>query len=296
MVKVCSHAQIGYRILLITLWLTLLILAVRVWAGWATRSLSLLVDALHTLVDSFSTLLSLCTVTSLKQTGGREVVGHRGGQTLLVLCMTALTGFLGFSLLGIALYQLYVLTYAPSLLAGVRIDFPLLLLLAAVTLVQACFVLFQRYEARVLGVLALRHHANYILQGLWLSGLVLVGLAGSSRGMPWLDATLAVVLLLLLIPSIWQMLNWQVPSMIHSIAIAPESLKQIALQIEGVSDCQKILSWGVLGRHLFIQMSLHLHPEFVSLAPTIVERLENRLRDRYGSVQAKIDIKHSKKS
>lgn len=56
--------RMSYRLLLATLWATLLLLAVEVIGGWATQSLTLLSESLHTLVNAFSTVLSLVAVTS----------------------------------------------------------------------------------------------------------------------------------------------------------------------------------------------------------------------------------------
>jgi Co/Zn/Cd efflux system component len=58
-----NQTQGGRLILLTTLWLTLFVLSVEVSAAWATRSLSLMAELLHTLLTSFSTFLSLLKTT-----------------------------------------------------------------------------------------------------------------------------------------------------------------------------------------------------------------------------------------
>lgn len=294
MMQVHSFHKAGYRVALIVLWLTLSILAIKLWAGWATRSLSLLADSLHVLVDSFSTILSIGSIASLRQTKGLEIWGHRQRETLAVLLLVALLGFLGLSLLGVAIYQFQALLHNASLLPAVQVDLPLILLLCIVILVHICLVLFERYESRVLEIIALRHNANHILRDVWLTILMLFGLVGVSQGMVWLDSLMAIVLIVMLIPSVWRILSWQLPSMLYQVAIAPEVLAHMAIKVEGVAECSRIHSKGILGRQLLIQMHIQLHPEFVNIAHLITDRLENLLRERYGAVQARIYVKKPK--
>jgi cation diffusion facilitator family transporter len=276
------------------LWLTLLILAVKLWAGWATRSLSLLADSLHALVDSFSTILSICSIASLRHSRGLEVWGHRKRETVVVLLLVALLGFLGLSLLGVAVYQFQSLLQDASLLPAVQVDMPLLLLLSIVISVHICLVVFERYESRVLELTALRHNANHILQDVWLTILVLFGLVGVSQGFVWLDSLMAVVVIIMLVPSVWRILSWQLPSMLYQVVIAPDVLAQMATKVEGVAECSRIHSKGILGRQVLIQMHIRLYPEFVHIAPLVTDRLESLLRDRYGAVQTRIYVQKPK--
>jgi cation diffusion facilitator family transporter len=291
MKEVHNLYRTGYRVALIVLWLTLLILTIKLWAGWATRSLSLLAEALHVLVDSFSTLLSIYAISSLHQTNGQEICGHRKRETLAIFLLVALLGFLGCNLFGIAVSQFHALMYQTSLLAAIQVDPPLIALLGIVASIHLCLVLFERYESRVLKIAALRHNANHILQDMWLTLLMLLGLIGVSWGYVWLDSLMAIVLLIMLIPSVWSMLNRQLPSLIYQVAIAPEVLAQLALQVEGVASCQRIRSKGMIGRQVLIQMHISLHPDFADIGNLVIERLEYLLRERYGPVQIQIDVK-----
>ena len=283
----------SYQVLFLTLWLTLLVLAVKFWAGWTSRSLSILADFLHTLLDCFSILLSLSTTTSRQQVGqsGRALRTHRQQHTVAVLLLVAFLGFIGFTMLAICLFHFSDFLASSTEAPDLKVDLPLVLLLSAVVAVHICLVLFERYESSALRNPTLRHSANYILRGMWLTGLMLAGLVGVSQGYLWLDPLMTIFLTLMLAPSLWRILNQQLPSLLHQMAIAPETLAQIAAQVEGVSDCPKVYSQGVIGDQLFIRMYLLLHPEFMSVAHLIGERLENVLRERYGAA-TKIYVKN----
>jgi hypothetical protein len=60
--------------------------------------------------------------------------------------------------------------------------------------------------------------------------------------------------------------------------------------VEGITHCYAIRSQGVVGRQVFVEMRLILHPECMSLARTIAERIERLIRDRYGPAKVVIYI------
>ncbi|MBD2057652.1 cation diffusion facilitator family transporter [Oculatella sp. FACHB-28] len=285
-----NRRRASYQVLFATLWLTLLVLAVKLWAGWATRSLSLLAESLHTLIDSFSIVLSLSAIASSYRTSGREIWTHDRRETAGVLLLASFLGFSGFSLLVLSVQQLDVVTQGLESQFPVEISMPLIQLLVVVVAINLCMVWFQRYEARLLENQALQINANHVLKDAWLTVLVCVGLVGVWRGYVWLDPLLAIALVLMSIRSYWRMLNWQLPWLVRQVAIAPEVLSQIARQVEGVTHCEKIRSKGLVGRQVLVEMSLALHPEFMSVARSIAERVEAAIRERYGAVKVVIYI------
>ncbi len=66
---------LGWWLLLIAFWLMVMVLAIKVWIGWASGSLSLMAGALLTLITSFSLLLSLLALFP-NHGVGRDVFGH----------------------------------------------------------------------------------------------------------------------------------------------------------------------------------------------------------------------------
>jgi cation diffusion facilitator family transporter len=290
MTETNHRRQASRQVLLATLWLSLLVLAVKVWAGWATHSLSLLAESLHTLIDVFSTLLSLITVSSPFRTLGREVGGHGKFETSGAFFVVAFLGFAGFNLLGMSFQQLEAATHSTVLPYPVNINPQLIQLLGVVIAISLCATFFERYEARVLDSPALRLNANHMLQDAWLTILVLAGLVGVWQGYMWLDPLLAIVIVIMAVGSCWRVLNWQLPLLVRQTAIAPEALAQTARQIEGVTHCYQVQSRGIVGRHVFVKMHLVLHPEFMGAARLISERVEGAIRERYGPVQVVIQI------
>jgi cation diffusion facilitator family transporter len=290
MIEARNRRRASYWVLVATLWLTLLVLAVKVWAGWAAQSLSLLAEALHTLLDSFSTILSLTAVSSPYRIANRGVWNPGKREAATILTLTAFLGFTGLTLLILAVRQFEVVSEQLEALFPVQVNLPLVQLFGVIVAVSFCLAVFVRYEAGVLESPMLRLTANQLLRHAWLTLVVFLELVGIWRGYTWLDPLMAIVLVLLIIPSFWWVLDWQLPLFIRSVAIAPEALAQIARQFEGVIHCHQIRSWGVVGRQAFVEMSIVLHPDVMGSAQSIAQRIENAVRDRYGPVYMRVRI------
>ncbi len=285
-----TKAQNRYRasrlVLFVTLWLTLFVLSVKVSAGWATRSLSILAESLHTLITSFSILLSLLTMTAPDRQTRREVFAHSKRETVVVLLFAAFLGFACLTLVGMSAQQLESATHGGILPFPVRVSLPLIYLLSVVLVASLGIALLGFYKAKALNSLALRFNARQILKDVGLTILLLVGLLGVWWGVIWLDLLVAVLLVILVVVSYWGVLCFQLPQLVQPTAIAPEVLAQIARQVGGVTHCYQIQSRGVVGRLVYVQMHLILHPEVRILAPKIAERIEDAIQECYGPIQA----------
>jgi len=268
----------------------LLVLAVKVWAGLTTQSLCLLAESYHTLIDVFSGIVSLGAVTSPYRVSGREPWGHSRRHTIGVMLISALTGFIGCTMLLIAAQQMgAVFSDGPSFISA-QINPWLLQLITVAASIHFCLGLYEQYEGRLLQSYHLRIHATHILRDSWLTLLTLVALVGIWQGYHWLDPVMTIVLVLMTFPSLWRVLNWQLPSLVQQVAIAPEVLARLAGQVHGVTRCSKIQSTGIVGRLVLIEMHLAVHPDFLNMTRSIIDQLNQLLRDKFGPVQAIIQI------
>lgn len=292
MAEVRNQKGVSRQILLMSLWLTLLMLVVKVGAAWATRSLSIFAESLHTVIDGFSTVLSLIAISSPNRQSGREVWGHGRLETGLALLLVALLGFAGLSLFGVAVDQFAT---DPTLrtLPPIRMRLSVIGLLAMVYLASVGLALFERKVSRSLDSSILKLNARHLLQDAWLTAFLLLGLFGIWRGYAWFDPFLTIIMVVTAGLSCWRALNWQLPLMVRQVAIAPEAIGQIVRQVQGVTQCYDVRSRGLVGRQVFVEMQIRVHPEFLGASEWIVEQIEGAIRDRYGPVQVMIFVEEA---
>lgn len=290
--EVRNQKGVSRQILLMTLWLTLLMLVVKVGLAWATRSLSIVAESLHTVIDGFSTVLSLIALSAPNRQSGREVWGHGRLETGLALLLVALLGFAGLSLFGVAIEQFAT---DPTLrtMPPLRMRLSVIGLLGVVYLASVGLALFERKVSRSLDSSILKLNARHILQDAWLTLFLLIGLLGVWRGYVWFDPFLTIVMVITAGLSCWRVMNWQLPLMVRQVAIAPEAIAQIVRQVQGVTQCYEVRSRGLVGRQVFVEMRVIVHPEFLGASEWIVEQIEGAIRDRYGPVQVMIFVEEA---
>lgn len=286
MPKAQNRHRASRLVLFVTLWLTLFVLSVKVSAGWATQSLSILAESLHTLLTSFSILLSLLTMAAPDHRKGREVYAHSQRETMVVLLFAGFLGFACLTLGGMLAQRLESTTHGGIPPFPIRVSLPLIQLLGVVLVANFGIALLGFYKAKALSNLALRFNARQLLKNVGLTILLIIGLLGVWWGVIWLDQLVAVFFVILVVVSYWGVLCFQLPQLVQQTAIAPEVLAQIARQVGGVTHCYQIQSRGIVGRLVYVQMHLILHPEVRSLAPKIAKHIEEAIHECYGPVQA----------
>lgn len=292
MAEVRNQKRVSRQILLATLWLTLLMLVVKVGAAWATRSLAIVAESLHTVIDGFSTVLGLIALSSPNRQPGREIWGHNRLEAMLALLLVALLGFTGLSLFSVAIAQ-FATDPTLSTLPSVRMRLSVIGLVAIVFGTSVGLAVVERKVARSLDSSILKVNARQILQDAWLTLFLLIGLFGIWQGYAWLDPLFTIVMVLTAGVSCWRVLTWQLPLMVRQVAIAPEAIGQMVRQIQGVTHCYDIRSRGIVGRQVFVEMRVRVHPEFLGASEWIMEQIDGAIRDRYGPVQVMIAIEEA---
>lgn len=280
--------QISYRLLLIILWATLLVFAVELTAGWVSHSLCLLAESLHTLIDAFSALVSLVAVASPQRTLGKEIWGHGRREVLGAFGLAAILGFSSISIFLIVFEQGRAFFQTPEQRFPVSVTLSLLVVMGGMLVALSGAIALARQQRNQNQSLALKLTTDHIIKDCWLTGVMLLGLVAIGQGYRWVDPVLALVLVLAAFNSFWRLLNNQLPMLMKPTAIAPEAIAQVASQVEGVTRCTRILSRGMVGRQVWIELHIALHPEYMVIASRIGEQVERSLRDHYGPVRAQI--------
>ncbi|NER81215.1 MAG: cation transporter, partial [Leptolyngbya sp. SIO1D8] len=147
--------------------------------------------------------------------------------------------------------------------------------------------------SRSLGSLALTFHIHHVLGDTWLSGAALAGMIAVWQQQYWVDPCFAFLLTVLATRSLWRVLSEQLPTLLRPMAIAPEAIAHVANQVEGVTRCVRIRSRGLVGRQVWIELHLAIHPEFLGLAHIVGERVDAALRLQYGPLRTQIWVEEA---
>lgn len=275
------------RVLWLTLLLNLAVCAIKAAVGFATGSLAVLADALHSLTDGANNVLGLAVTRWSAEPPDREhPYGHQKFEALGALGIAALLGIACFEVIQAAVER--VLSSAPR---TVTMDATALGLLLLVLAVNVFVALYERRAGRRLKSPLLLADAHHTLGDIWITLGVLAGAAGLwIFGWQWIDLALAVPVAAAVLWSGWAVLRGNLPWLVDAIAIAPETIQQLALSVPGVVNCHEVTSRGLIGRQVFVEMHLITSAKDVETSHRITEEIERKLEERFGPVHATIHV------
>ena len=274
------------RVLLVALAVNISMTLLKLVLGLLTGSLAVLADAMHSATDGFSSLLGLLTNGLSDPEPDRDhPYGHHKYEAIGALAIAAFILFTAFEILQTAVDRLR------AGLQPLRLEGQGLWLLLMVLGFNILLASYERSEGRRLGSQLLKADAAHTSSDVWTTAVVLVGLSGAVwLKLPWLDVALAIPLCLLLVRVCWTVLRTNLPLLVDQIAIAPEAIHQVAMDVPGVLNCHDIASRGVLGQQVFIDMHMVVDANDLPTAHRITELVEEHLESRFGRVRCTIHL------
>lgn len=280
------------KVLIITLLLNLFVMGLKAVVGYWTGSLSLQADALHSVTDSANNVLGLIASRFSSPHPDRDhPYGHQKFEALGALGIAAFLGIACFEILQGAIGRIF------SIPRPVIISAPELWLLLIVLGINIFVTYYERGVGKRVGSSILIADAQHTMSDVWVTITVLAGLIavwqGSALHLPqlqWLDVILSFPVALLVFRSGWNVLKENLPWLVDEMAIAPEAIQEVAMQVPGVINCHDIASRGLLGRQVFIEMHMIVAAKDVETAHQITEDVENLLEERFSPVRVLIHV------
>ena len=280
------------KVLIITLLLNLLVMGLKAVVGFITGSLSLQADALHSVTDSANNVLGLIANRFSSPEPDRDhPYGHQKFEALGALGIAAFLGVACFEILRGTIDRIF------TGITPVTISAPELWLLLIVLGVNIFVAFYERNVGQRVGSPILIADARHTMSDVWVTITVLAGLIGIWQGrllnlpqLQWLDVILAFPVAVLVFRSGWDVLRENLPWLVDEMAVAPEAIQSVAMEVPGVLNCHNIASRGVLGRQVFIEMHMIVEAKDVESAHQITEDVEIRLEERFSPVRVLIHV------
>ncbi len=282
------------KVLWLTLLLNLFVMALKATVGLATSSLSLQADALHSVTDSLNNILGLVANRFSSPEPDREhPYGHLKYEAVSALGIAAFLGIACFEIIQGALARIL----GGGNNAVVKVSSAELWLLMIVLALNIFVATYERKVGKRINSPILIADAKHTTSDIWVTVIVIAGLVGvwqaENLNLPqlqWLDVILAFPVALLVFYSGWQVINENLPWLVDEMAIAPEEIHSIVMEVPGVINCHDIASRGMLGRQVFIEMHLVVNTYNINIAHTVTEEIEENLAKKFGNVRVLIHV------
>lgn len=280
------------RVLVITLLLNLLAMGLKIVVGWLTGSLSIQADALHSFTDSANNVLGLVSNQYASPQPDREhPYGHQKFEALGALGIAAFLGITCFEIIQRIIERLL------EGVTAIRLGDWELWLLIIILGINIIVAFYERHMGRKVDSPILIADSYHTMGDIWITLVVILGLVGMWQAqlwnipqLQWLDVILALPVAILVLKSAWKVLRENLPWLVDEMAIPPEVISRVALQVSGVIDCHDIASRGVVGRQVFIEMHMVVDSDDVETAHDITEAVEEKLESYFGPARILIHI------
>ncbi|NKN32637.1 cation diffusion facilitator family transporter [Marichromatium bheemlicum] len=269
--------------------LNLVLAAVKIAAGWFGHSQALVADGLHSLSDLLSDALVLVAGRQAHQGPDQEhPYGHARYETVATLV-------LGFLLLAVAIgigWDAVERLFSPEELLRpdlLALGATLVSILVKEWLYWWTLAHAKRVRSDLLRANAWHHRSDSVS-----SVVVLVGIAGTMAGLPYLDAIAAVVVALMIAKIAWE-LGWEAVSELVDTGLQGEQLtavKQTIRSVGGVRDIHMLRtrrSGGQASVDVHVLVDPYVSVSEGHMISVLVERRLKREIDEVADVTVHID-------
>lgn len=273
------------RVLILTLFANVGVVAAKVVAGLAANSLSVLADAAHSSVDAFNNVMALALAhVAAKDPDEDHPYGHAKFETLGALAIVAFLSVTVYELVGSAVGRL-------SGHGEIPVATPFL---AAVMLVSAVVSFFvARYEERY----GHRYHSEILLadaahtkSDVFASLGVLVGIGLVGLGYPKADAIFTLLVAIVIARAGWRILKTTIPILVDQRAVEEATISDITMATAGVLDCFAVRSRGRAGE-VFAELTITVDPQLnVGEAHRIADAVERRVAESVGAREVVVHV------
>jgi cation diffusion facilitator family transporter len=258
------------RVLLTALAVNVLLALIKFGVGWNLGSLSVLSDAIHSLLDGGASVIALIGITAAaRPPDANHPYGHRKYEILATLIVAGLLFLSAWEILGASVGRLLRQAAPPTFSTwGVA--------LLGLGIVANLFL--SRWERRAgleVSSPLLLADAAHTRTDVFSSTLAIAAVAGSQLGLPWLDPLFAIGIVVLLARAIYEILIEGVRVVSDATRLDPEQIRLVAEGVEGVRGAHAIRSHGMTND---IHIDLHIQVE-EQLTTRQVYEIENQVTE-----------------
>lgn len=266
------------KVLWIILFCNFLVAAIKIGVGITCKSQSVIADGIHSIADGSSNIVGLIGIwLASKPHDTQHPYGHDKYEIMASLFIGVMLAMMSVRIMSRAITSFR----SPAALSIDNIEVVLMIFTIIVNIIVAS----TEYQwGKKLDSIILVTDSMHTRGDIMISCTVLLGLIGIKAGIPvWIDGVLSLLVAIAVLVSAWQIIKNCVGVLVDSKVIDSDELKSLLMTIPGIYDVHQIRSRGE-PCHAFIDFHVIVSPqENVVGMHTLSHKLEDLLKDRYGS-------------
>ncbi len=273
-----EHYSAGVRrVLLITLFLNIFVVVVKIIAGSLANSLALISDGLHSSADGLNNIVGLVVLRySTQEPDDDHPYGHQKIETLAAFCIAAFLAVTCYEIASSAVGRLF--GPAPEVHVS-GLTFASILLTLGVNIFVT---IYEAREGKRLRSHFLTADAAHTRSDVYVTLTVLAGIVGVFLGVNRLDGIFALVVAALIARAGWRIFRETVPILVDASALPERDVRAIVTTVAGVEEVRTVRTRGWEGNY-FIDITVASAITDAVAAHDLTERVEDALREAFGA-------------
>lgn len=243
------HHRRVKRVLWWVLGLNILVAGAKIIVGAATGAISMVADGFHSVLDGFSNVIALVGLSLARRPPDRNhPYGHAKFETFAIFAI-------GLLLL-LASWNVLKSAYGRLIVGGTpEVTVTSFSVMALTLVVNYAVTTYENHQGRRLKSSILLADAAHTRSDILVSMSVVAGLVAVKLGWSWVDATVALLIMVFIAYTGWQIIRRASGVLLDSAVLDPKEVERIALTVDGVASCHRIRSRGTGGT---IYLDLHV--------------------------------------
>ncbi len=238
------------RVLIVEMLLNLLVAAAKgiygVWSG----SLAIASDAVHSVVDASANLVGITLLRlSAAAPDEKHPYGHRKVEIVAAAGVGIIIGVVAVRFAWSAIEALIAGGSSPTTsVAG-------FVVIIGTLLVNIFVAIYEARKAKQLNSPFLEADAKHTATDVLVTCAVLVSYVAAYYGVAWADPAGALAVVVVIAVVAWRIVSSNLSVLVDAVAVDPEQVRAVALEVAGVAGCHRIRSRGTSPS---VHVDLHL--------------------------------------
>jgi cation diffusion facilitator family transporter len=263
------------RVLATILALNVIVAAAKGLVGWATGSLSVTADALHSTLDGASNIVGLIAITlAAADPDSEHPYGHRKFEVLGALGIGVLLAGAAWNILTEA-WQRW---REPREITS---DWTAFVIMGGTMVVNVVVAVYERRRGRELQSEVLLADSAHTRSDVLATAGVIASLIAARYSMVWIDLAVGVAIAGLIAWAAVRVALSGASVLADRAVLDPAGVKRVALSVDGVVECHEVRTRGTRDA-IFCDLRIHLPPDLSLVrAHEIGHKVEARLKEEY---------------
>ena len=264
--------------------LNVVVIVIKIYAGIATRSISILGDAAHSAIDAVNNIVGLVVLGFASKPPDKEhPYGHGKFETLAAFAIVA---FLAVACLEI-LKNSFSRLLNPVELPLFKVEIVWLLVLTLV--INIIVWVYERKKGKELNSTLLVADSSHTGSDVLITVSVLASQFFIAKGMYWADPIIAIIISGFVAKAGYEIILSCVPVLVDEVWLDPKVISRSVKSVSGVVDCYEIRSRRG-PNSAFIECTIQVTPKDLHGAHQIADQVEEKLKQDFGKCKVTVHV------